>query len=170
MNYFGNVLLWSYYGWQALELIDSWRKGEKSGKEVALAFVIETGSVLGGIAGGTAGHVVGAAAGRLVGCELCGSIVGSVIGAWIGSAAGQAFIEVFFANFFALTPDKGLNEAYAYYDANPSTSVEELNKKYRTLAKQHHPDKGGSQQEFLKLNLYLDVIRQDRQAKEDILF
>lgn len=43
----------------------------------------------------------------------------------------------------------------------PSASVEEIKKSYRTLARKHHPDKGGDPEMFKKISQAYDVLSDD---------
>lgn len=47
---------------------------------------------------------------------------------------------------------KDLQDAFKLLELPPVATVQEVKRKFRVLAKQKHPDTGGSEKEFIKLN------------------
>ena len=49
--------------------------------------------------------------------------------------------------------------AFKYFDLEPATANQsELNKSYRRLSKQYHPDQGGSDEDFKRLSTYKELV------------
>ena len=47
---------------------------------------------------------------------------------------------------------------YDDLDLRPDCSPEDIKQRYRTLAQQHHPDKGGDEETFTKIKLAYEVL------------
>ena len=107
---------------------------------------------------------MGEAVGLSLGCTVCGGIIGSIL-LVAGWAVQPARPLPFFQTMFGLTADTALNEAYAFLGADATASTSEINQLYRKLAKQYHPDReGGSQESFVKLTSYMELIRDEREG------
>ena len=51
-------------------------------------------------------------------------------------------------------------EYYSILNASRTDSLDEIKKKYKRLALKHHPDVGGSEEYFKKINLAMDIINE----------
>lgn len=137
--------------------IFEWRKGQISGKR-CLKNIIDSGVI---IASGTAGGIGGAALGTLVAGPV-GGVIGGIIGGVLASQLSQGLIDSLTQDLFDLPPDVAVENAYNFLGVSPSASNNEINRNYRRLALEHHPDRGGNQDEFIKLQVMMEVIRASR--------
>lgn len=55
---------------------------------------------------------------------------------------------------------------YEILGVNEDASSEDIKSAYRKLAVQHHPDKGGSEDEFKKINEAYDTLKDDKKRQE----
>ncbi|CAE7940009.1 unnamed protein product, partial [Symbiodinium necroappetens] len=65
-------------------------------------------------------------------------------------------------DYFQLPEDKKLQYAYAFLEISPDASDQEVARAYREKARQVHPDKGGSDEEFKILAVHVEVIKAHR--------
>ena len=47
---------------------------------------------------------------------------------------------------------------YEILDVSPNSSAEEIKSKYKSLAQQHHPDKGGDEEHFKKIKTAYEIL------------
>ena len=50
-------------------------------------------------------------------------------------------------------------EAFAVFSLDPDTSYQEVKQRYRTLAMEHHPDRGGDAADFQRINWAFGVLQ-----------
>lgn len=143
--------------WEALKSIRSWWNGEISGKRCAKQILDASAGMLGGFGGGAAGCAIGSAI-----CPGYGTLIGAVVGGIAGSAAASAFSEWLTSYFFNLPKSVALENAYRFLDLPSSCSNGDINTRYRTLALESHPDKGGNAEDFHKLQISVAIIKQAR--------
>ncbi|CAF1094671.1 unnamed protein product [Didymodactylos carnosus] len=103
-----------------------------------------------------AGAAIGAAAGPV------GAIIGAFAGSIFGSIAAAALANVLTQKIFDLPKSVAVENAYRYFDLRQSCSNGEVNSAYHRLALQKHPDKGGSKEEFIELQVNLALIKKHR--------
>ncbi|WP_236587017.1 J domain-containing protein [Nitratiruptor sp. YY09-18] len=53
-----------------------------------------------------------------------------------------------------------IHEALDVLGLPPMVSWHEINERYRTLAKKHHPDSGGDTQEMAKINWAYNILKE----------
>jgi hypothetical protein len=143
--------------WEALKSIRSWWNGEISGKRCAKQIIDASAGILGGYGGGVAGMAVGTAV-----LPGYGTLIGAVTGGVLGSFAASALSEWLTKYFFNLPKSVALENAYRFLNLSPSHSNSEINERYRALALQYHPDKGGKVEDFHKLQVSVAIIKQAR--------
>jgi hypothetical protein len=143
--------------WEALQSISSWWKGEISGKRCTKQIIDSSASILGGYAGGAAGCYIGT-----VIAPGYGTLIGSAIGGIAGSFTASTFSEWLTEYFFDLPKHIAVENAYRFLGLSLSCSNAEINTKYRALARQYHPDKGGKAEDFHTLQISVAIIKQAR--------
>jgi hypothetical protein len=156
----GNVVLVGlsavYLGWEAIQSIRAWWRGEISGKRCAKRVIDATVTFGAGLGGGA----VGAAVGGLVG--PIGSLAGAVIGGLVASYGAEQLIDWLTQAIFDLPKDVALENAYRFLGVSPSASNSEINTAFRRLCLRYHPDKGGDEKKFHELQSHMTIIKQHR--------
>jgi len=152
----GVVLVAAVLTWEAVVNIKKWWQGEISGKRCAKNVMDAIGSVGGGYAGAAAGVYVGFAAGPV------GAVLGAVAGGLMGSSALGSLSDWATQFFFDVPKNVAAENAYNYLEVSQTASNDEINKSYKRLCLRYHPDKGGSDEAFHKLQLSLEVVRNHR--------
>jgi len=152
----GVVLVAAVLTWEAVVNIKKWWQGEISGKRCAKNVMDAIGSVGGGYAGAAAGVYVGFAAGPV------GAVLGAVAGGLMGSSALGSLSDWATQSLFDVPKDVAAENAYNYLEVSQTASNDEINKSYKRLCLRYHPDKGGSDEAFHKLQLSLEVVRNHR--------
>jgi len=61
---------------------------------------------------------------------------------------------------FGFSPGSKIREAFEFFDLSSSATLEEVKRRYRALAKIHHPDLKGDEKQFKKLNAANQVLMQ----------
>ena len=143
--------------WEALKSIRLWWNGDITGKRCVKQIIDASAGILGCYVGGTVGITIGSA--LLLGY---GTLIGSVVGGIAGSFGASTLSEWLTRYFFGLPRSVALEHAYNFLDLSPSCSNDEVNKKYRALALQYHPDKGGRAEDFHTLQISVAIIKQAR--------
>ena len=60
------------------------------------------------------------------------------------------------------------DDFYKILEVEPTASLDEIKKKYRSLAMRHHPDRGGDQEFFKRINVAYDTLSdQNKRAQYD---
>ncbi|KAE9548405.1 hypothetical protein FO519_008386 [Halicephalobus sp. NKZ332] len=142
-----------YLTYEALRSIYQWYNGEISGKRVGKNIIDAMGSVTGGLAGGSAGLAVGSFFGPI------GAVAGGLVGGVTGSILAEKLIDMLTTKIFDLPKDVAVENAYNYLGVSHRASDKEVNDGYKKLCLKHHPDKGGSREEFIKLQSYMGLIK-----------
>ena len=93
-------------------------------------------------------------------------LAGGVVGACYGAYKGLQFADILNRLFFGLPTNVVLQQAYDAFGVSCNATVPEVNKAYRNYCRKHHPDKGGDNDEFVKGQFYMEIIRADRMGKE----
>lgn len=150
--------------WDVIKNISRWWKGEISGAR-CVKNIIDCGvSVAAGIAGGMGGEAIGAMIGSLAG--PVGTVVGGIAGAVVGSATAsftaQSLCDRLTQWVFGLPKSEALDKAYSFLGVSANASNSDVNSRYRQLALQYHPDKGGDKEQWVQLQYSMAVIREAR--------
>eukprot|EP00439_Symbiodinium_sp_Y106_P052182 s1137_g6.t6 len=152
---------------ECFDQIKAWWSGSISGTDCArnlFGAAIEAGC-------GAAGAVVGALATTAICAAMFGplgffaSAVAELMGAAVGGAAGTwtgKKLRGWYQEFFGGGKDQSLRAAYWELGIPSSSSDEEVRKAYKNLARQRHPDKGGSKESFQQLRTAYAAIMADR--------
>lgn len=143
--------------WEALKSISAWWKGEISGAR-CVANVINAGATIGG---GFGGGALGTFLGTMV-CPGVGTVIGGVAAGVLGSTAAAALSRWLTEYFFDLPPTVALEKAYEFLGLKASSTNAEINTQFKKLALIYHPDKGGSAQDFHKLQVSVAIIKESR--------
>lgn len=154
------VLTAGFLAADAIHNIYRWWNGEISGARASKNVVDATASVLGGFGGCSAGTMVGSYAGPV------GAGIGCAVGSIVGSNAASSLSDHLTQSIFGIPPSEALENAYRYFGVSKNADTEDINKIFRRLSKQYHPDKpGGSHSKFIEVNTYLEVIRASREKQ-----
>lgn len=144
-----------------LRSIRSWRNGEISGKRCAKNIIDTFTSMAAGIGGAIGGAIIG----KMILPEPTGGI-GSLIGATIGGAlsgnVGAKLIDWLTRTIFNVPKDVELENSFNFYCLSPAASNEQITSRYRELALVHHPDRGGTRENWDKLLWSTATIKASR--------
>ena len=127
-----------------------WWNGKISASECAKNAVIEGVAAACGVAGAIAGQAAAAKIGTLENLLM-------KTGYDAGSAAGRAFMTWLMDCLF--NDDKSLDNAYAVLGVKMDASKEDVERAYKAKRARAHPDKGGSSEEFIKVQAAWDTIK-----------
>ena len=141
--------------------------GELDGHRIADQSARKYVAALATKAGATGGASAGSALGSFYGGPT-GSVIGLVVGAFAGSYALQKLADwlynVLLDYFRPLSErEKTISMAYRFMELPHDASKQEVEHKYRMLAKKYHPDQGGKDDDFLALQASREIIKQSRQ-------
>uniref|UniRef100_A0A914W1C7 J domain-containing protein n=1 Tax=Plectus sambesii TaxID=2011161 RepID=A0A914W1C7_9BILA len=142
-----------YLTYKAMYNIRRWWKDNISGKRVAKNIIDSCTTLVAGYGGSTAGATAGSFFGPT------GTLIGSVIGGLAGSSGGGLLINMLTQELFDIPKDEALENAYNFLGVSRHATNNEINKAYRSLSLKYHPDKAGSQQEFVKLQACMEIIK-----------
>uniref|UniRef100_A0AC34FD17 J domain-containing protein n=1 Tax=Panagrolaimus sp. ES5 TaxID=591445 RepID=A0AC34FD17_9BILA len=131
--------------------VSLWWNGDISGKRAAQNII--DASVV------AAGSIGGAAVGSYFGP------VGALVGAMFGGLAGNLLKKL--TQIFDLPKTEALEKAYQYLGVHHRASDAEVSEAYRKRLLIDHPDKGGSNEAFYKLQTYMAIIQAARGKKAD---
>jgi len=147
-------------GWDVIQNLRRWWKGEISGKRCVKNIIdCSVGITTGFVAG-----AVGSSAGTLVGGPV-GSFLGGLGIGIKASNAARSLSDRLTRWIFGLPKSEALENAYRFLHLKASASNYEINSAYRKLALQYHPDKvTGNRDKWLQLQYYIAIIRE---AKEE---
>ena len=145
-----------FLAYKACANIRRWRKGEITGKRCVKNVLDSTITIGAGMAGGIAGAAIGSLLGPV------GTVVGGIVGGLIASGAFSALADWLTQKIFGIPKEEGLENAYRDLGVKMTASNAEVNTAFRKLCLQHHPDKGGNQEEFHILQRKMGIIKQAR--------
>ena len=157
-------------GYELAVILKQWYCGEKSGSQ-ALADTVKIATeniarrlhIAGGTVGGWAGESIGTAY-----LGPIGGFVGVVVGAFGGSHVARTIVEKIYdmlmKYFFNSSQEKALENAYIFLEVTPDVSDGTIDQQFRRLSRKHHPDKGGNENDFLRLKMSQDLIREFRKG------
>uniref|UniRef100_A0A914VTU2 J domain-containing protein n=1 Tax=Plectus sambesii TaxID=2011161 RepID=A0A914VTU2_9BILA len=148
-----------YLTYEAIKSIHSWWKGEITGKRAAKNIVESCATVAAGAGGSVAGAALGSLSGPI------GMVVGGVLGGIAASAAAGIISDTLTQELFDIPKDEALERAYNFLGVSRRSTDDDITKAYRSLCLKYHPDKGGSQQNFLKLQSCMGIIQVAREEE-----
>lgn len=149
---------------EVLQNIKRWWNGEIPGT-LCVKNIIDSGvGVAGGVAGGIGGNMAGAWIGAFFGPlgMAAGALGGAIAGSVIGSKTAEYLSDRLTVWIFGLPKEEALAKAYLFFELSSSASNSDINSRYRKLALEYHPDKGGDKEMWTKLQYYLAIIREAR--------
>ena len=147
--------------------VEKYWSGEINGHRIADESARKYVNVLASKAGATVGASAGSALGSFYGGPT-GSVIGLVVGAFAGSYALQKLADLLYnvlLDYFRPLSEreKTISMAYRFMELPHDASKQEVEHKYRMLAKKYHPDQGGKDDDFLALQASREIIKQSRQ-------
>ena len=163
------------------ESIDHIKKWIVDGVELPEGHLSTVGCFGAGVLGTWAGAAGGAWGGALAGraldsylgfevndCEngesQCGpfGVIGAAIGGMFGAKAGAATARFAIAKIFGTiampSRQDAIKNCYALLGVTPHHRWTDVLKAYRVQARDAHPDRGGSQEEMVKLNMCKEIL------------
>lgn len=173
VNRFGKLVPVSIIGIQmSYEIycnIRMWWHDEISGKRCAKNIIDSGIGIASGVAGGVGGSYAGAAIGTAIAPGIgtgIGLVVGGIVGGIAGVELANRLCDLLTQTIFDLPKTVALENAYCFLELSPKASNDEVNKQFRKLALQYHPDKqGGSNEKFQLLQSHVGVIKAAREEK-----
>ena len=105
-------------------------------------------------------------AGAAAGAFVFGAVnpVAGVAGSFIAGLAAEKFWRELFDVSLGDDKYRRLQKAYDHLGVSREAPDADVRKAYHTLAMKHHPDKGGEEAQFVKVNFCYELIRQARQT------
>lgn len=94
-----------------------------------------------------------------------GGEMGRSIGRWIGKTIVMTILNFPKEWLFGKPKNEALKNAYDFLGVTETASKKEVNAAFRKLALKHHPDRGGSVEEFYLLQFNMAVIKEARSAE-----
>ncbi len=160
------TLVVAYLAFEVFVNIRRWWKEEITGVR-CLKNIIDSGlSVAAGVAGGVGGEMLGVAAAGFFSLGPVGiaiAAIGSAIaGSVLGATAAQTLSDKLTQWFFGIPKSEALENAYNFMEVPASSTNSDINKQFRRLASQYHPDKGVYADDWTKLQYSIAAIRQAR--------
>lgn len=143
---------------EAYNNIKRWWRGEISGERCAKNVIDAMVTTAAGVGGGLSGAVLGATVAGPI-----GAVVGGVVGWTVSSNLANILSDRLTLWVFGVPKSEALENAYNYLQVKPNATNAEVNKAFRKMCLKHHPDKGGTSEEFLILQNYMAVIRMARE-------
>lgn len=134
-----------------------WWNGEISGARCAKN-VIDS---FAGVAAGFGGGYLGATIGNFVAPGI-GGAVGAVLGGVASASMATTLSDWINQKIFNLPRDEALENAYRFLELTCNASNDQINSSYRRLALEYHPDKGGSYEQWHKLQLSMGLVKISR--------
>lgn len=153
----GNVKIILTLTYTVFSNIKEWWAGEISGTRCVKSIMDDVAAIAGGIGGAAGGAAIGTAI-----FPGIGTAIGGFLGGLLGGAVAGALSCWLTEHIFDLPPTVALEKAYRYLGVSHHCSNDEINKAYRRLALQCHPDKGGKAEDFVKLNTQVAIIKAGR--------
>ncbi|XP_060598472.1 uncharacterized protein LOC132752188 isoform X2 [Ruditapes philippinarum] len=153
-----------FLAWEVIMNINRWWNGEITGKR-CVKNIIDCGvGVAAGIVGGWTGQAIGGFIGSVLGPigTTCGMVVGGVVCGILAQIKATQLCDLLTQNFFGLPKSEALENAYSFLDISFNASNGDVNSRYRHLALQFHPDKGGDPEMWAKLQYSMAIIRKAR--------
>ncbi|CAB4015074.1 Hypothetical predicted protein [Paramuricea clavata] len=137
--------------------IQRWWNGEISGEQ-CIKNLLDLLPRAAGVAGGYFGAVIGGAIGGPVGAGI-----GAPVGALISYTGMKYLANWIKQKMFGIPKEDALENSYQHLGVKKSASNADINRAFRKLALKKHPDRGGSQEDFLILQFHMVIIKQARE-------
>lgn len=144
-------------GYTCISNILRWYRGEITGKRCVKNCIDSLASIGFGVGGGMGG----AAIGSLV-FPVWGTIVGGIIGGITSAQVASVLSDKLTRNLFDLPVKEAVEKAYNFFSVSHRAPNDEINRKFRAMCLQHHPDKGGNVADFHDVQFNMAVIRTAR--------
>ena len=144
---------------QTCKHIRAWYRGELGGEQAFGLIMKDASSVGAGLAGTGSGAYVGFLLGGPIGAVV-GAVVGGYAGQVVGTRLSRWMLNLLVGSEGGSSPEVGLHKAFEFMGLNPSTAtIRTVNKRYRKMALQMHPDKGGDPEDWAMLQVCMEIIR-----------
>jgi hypothetical protein len=143
-----------------------WYTGEITTKRLGVNLLANGANMAGGIVGcklgGTLFGKIGALGGPLG--AGAGAVLGCVFGGMAGSKFADEMITQVMTDIFGIDRSSAVENALRMFDVDDCASIQDVNRAYRRLSLQYHPDKNPQQTDeqkkmWLKINGNLEVLR-----------
>ena len=149
-----------YISFDVYQNIRNWWNGHLSGsmctKNIVDSVLTNTASAGGVYAGALVGGIFGP----------IGVVAGGVVGGYLSSTVVNFLSDKLYEWLFGLPQDGALKNAFKYFNLNFDATNGQINAAYRKLCKKHHPDKGGTVEEFLFVQLNMAIIKASKKKFE----
>ena len=149
----GVVLTVGMLGYDFYYNVRDYYSGKIDGYTCAQNLTASCCSVAAGIGGGAAACALCAGAGPW------GLAFAGVAGGILASGLSEVGVRAIFEGFFGSDRDRAVGRAYETLGLKKGSTPEEIRHVYLQRAKKTHPDKGGDEQEFIKINSAYELIR-----------
>jgi hypothetical protein len=155
-----------------------WWRGDFTGRQLGKEIVATITTAAVSFAASAVGFAAGAAVGSALG--PVGTIIGGILGAFLGSlfvgSAAHCATRAAMDHFFPDGDKEVINaqrlcftQALRVLDCSPSDTFLEIKANFRLLARQHHPDRGGSAENFMRVQLAYEIVTQYKRVLEEDL-
>eukprot|EP00540_Astrosyne_radiata_P003806 CAMPEP_0116832054 /NCGR_PEP_ID=MMETSP0418-20121206/5680_1 /TAXON_ID=1158023 /ORGANISM="Astrosyne radiata, Strain 13vi08-1A" /LENGTH=479 /DNA_ID=CAMNT_0004461375 /DNA_START=574 /DNA_END=2013 /DNA_ORIENTATION=- len=142
---------------EIVQSIESYMREEITGAACAKQIASAAVSVGGGLAGAAVGYAVADA--FFPEARLMAALVGGALGQHV---CGALFDKLVHEELLQESREAAIEAAYQTLGVSPDATDQEVNKAYRRLAREHHPDRGGEQGDFVTVSMAMEIIRAAR--------
>lgn len=139
---------------QAIYSLYLWWKGEITGEDCAKNIIDSCAEREGGIGGAMAGAAIGTYI-----YPGIGTVIGGFLGQLVGSGISRKLSDWLTQKFFYLSKEAALQNAYTFLGLEYGASNTQISSNFRRLARKYHPDKGGSYDDWYKIQVAMAVIK-----------
>ena len=146
------ILLAVYMFYEICVNIYKWISKEITGQQCTKNIIDVVSSLILGIVGAQLGTKFGASAGPI------GLVLGGIFIGYIGAVTGNILTDVLTKDLFDLPQNEAIEKAYNFLGVNRGATDEEVRNAYKEKLFTYHPDKGGSNDQFLELQLSIGII------------
>ena len=151
---FGFTLAAVYLSYEIYKDICRWWKGEISGVRCVKNVIDGTASMAAGVGGGFAGAAIGTAL-----IPGVGTVIGGIVGGITAASVMSALSDWVTQKIFNLPKEEALENAYRFLGLSYGASNDQINAAFKRLVLKYHPDKGGSYEDWHKLQVSMAVIK-----------
>ena len=146
-----------HLGWETVQNLRAWWKGELSGKRCLKNLLDDLAAVVGGFGGAAVGATFGSI------FDSPGWVIVGIFGSVAGSFTMASRFKRLTETKFHVPRSVALENAYNYFGLTVSCSNGQIKSTHHRLALEKHPDKGGSKEEFFELQVNLSIIKHHRE-------
>ena len=150
----GVTLAAVYLSYEIYKDICRWWKGEISGVRCVKNVIDGTASMAAGVGGGFAGAAIGTAL-----IPGVGTVIGGIVGGITAASVMSALSDWVTQKIFNLPKEEALENAYRFLGLSYGASNDQINAAFKRLVLKYHPDKGGSYEDWHKLQVSMAVIK-----------